>query len=81
MRTKIDLEYSVSLWLFTHVSSLFWLAKPAELLELLEKVFHLAEVGGGGGGGYNGNMQKRQRQKQINDYREELPQTIRQILG
>lgn len=37
--------------------------------------------GGGGGGGYNGNMQKRQRQKQINDYREELPQTIRQILG
>lgn len=36
---------------------------------------------GGGGGGYNGNMQKRQRQKQINDYREELPQTIRQILG
>lgn len=80
MRTKIDLEYSVSLWLFTHVSSLFWLAKPAELLELLEKVFHLAEVGGGGGG-YNGNMQKRQRQKQINDYREELPQTIRQILG
>lgn len=78
MRTKIDLEYSVSLWLFTHVSSLFWLAKPAELLELLEKVFHLAEVGGGG---YNGNMQKRQRQKQINDYREELPQTIRQILG
>lgn len=81
MRTKIDLEYSVSLWLFTHVSSLFWLAKPAELLELLEKVFHLAELGGGGGGGYNGNMQKRQRQKQINDYREELPQTIRQILG
>lgn len=80
MRTKIDLEYSVSLWLFTHVSSLFWLAKPAELLELLEKVFHLAELGGGGGG-YNGNMQKRQRQKQINDYREELPQTIRQILG
>lgn len=80
MRTKIDLEYSVSLWLFTHVSSLFWLAKPTELLELLEKVFHLAEVGGGGGG-YNGNMQKRQRQKQINDYREELPQTIRQILG
>lgn len=81
MRTKIDLEYSVSLWLFTHVSSLFWLAKPAELLELLEKVFHLTEVGGGGGGGHNGNMQKRQRQKQINDYREELPQTIRQILG
>ena len=81
MRTKIDLEYSVSLWLFTHVSSLFWLAKPAELLELLEKVFHLAEVGGGGAGGHNGNMQKRQRQKQINDYREELPQTIRQILG
>ena len=79
MRTKIDLEYSVSLWLFTHVSSLFWLAKPTELLELLEKVFHLAEVGGGGG--YNGNMQKMQRQKQINDYREELPQTIRQILG
>lgn len=36
---------------------------------------------GGGGGGYNGNMQKMQRQKQINDYREELPQTIRQILG